>query len=377
MVRTPRRILSALRGLFLLFAMWLTATSTCFAQSPAPTIIDFWTRDDTLLMELSLNAEAVLAGVDPHTQPDFADNRQYRALRRMVSSELEPEIRAFAKSWAPSLQVEAGKPVDLSYEGVRIPVVGDVQTVRVSRLLLKAELPVTATGLRLIWPPGHGPAILRQQRVPNPYTGYLKAGERSPNIPLQGGAALTAQQTLQAFLPQGVRRVLPDGPGQGLLALTLVFLALSLRSVASQLLLFALGVFVGLVLGLMEVFSLPQETLPQITAVSIVLLSMWNLILGRLHVLRLLTVTVIGLLQGVGLSNALAEIGVPPDHLPPALLGYGAGFVVTFSAVALAGLGIGLMVAGRSYRMRGRISVLASMILAAFGVYWAIFPALF
>ncbi|WP_419738051.1 hypothetical protein [Ruegeria sp.] len=178
---------------FLVLSTWSAKAQT------TPTIVEFWTKEDTLFLEVTLNAEMFLSGIDPETRPDFADDARYRELRRRVSSELEPEVRSFVKDWSGTLRVELAGPTRLSYEGVRIPIVGDPNTSRLSKLLLAAPLPEGASSLRLTWPEGHGPAVVKQQRVDAPYTGYLVAGEVSPLIPLQGGAALDPQQVLQVF----------------------------------------------------------------------------------------------------------------------------------------------------------------------------------
>ncbi|NVO55411.1 HupE/UreJ family protein [Rhodobacteraceae bacterium B1Z28] len=341
------------------------------AQSPAPTIIDFWIKSDTLFLEISLNAEAFLAGVDPSSTEG---NQQYKDLRALVSSELEPQVKEFVQTWKQSLQVEAGGVVALSYEGIRIPVTGDLQTVRVSKLLLAGPIPKGASTLRLRWPEGFGPVVLRQQRASAPYTGYLAAGETSPSIPLYGGAALSTQQTLQAFFPKGVTQILPNSPKQVLLALVLVFLSLHVRPLVAQLLLLSLGVVIGLGLGMSEAVTVPRPVVTQSLTMAIVVLALWNLISRRLQVWRLLTVCAVGALQGIGLSFVLTAIGAPPDHIPQAVLGFGAGVIATLCAVACAAFGVAVLVSGRSHRLRGRISVLASMIIAGVGVYWMVEP---
>ncbi|MEM6657474.1 MAG: HupE/UreJ family protein [Pseudomonadota bacterium] len=340
------------------------------AQTPAPTVLDFWVRSDTLFLEITLNAEALLAGLDPSGSAKLSESSDYRTLRRLVSSELEPRVKAYAGTLASDLQVQADGPLALSYEGVRIPVVGDPQTPRISRLLLAAPVPAGATSLRLTWPAGLGPLVMRQQDVDAPYTGYLMAGETSPLIPLQGGAALSLQQTLQVFFPQGLRYALTGDLQLILLVVALVALSFHLRPVASQILFVSGGLVIGLALGVSGAVAVLQVMLVQTVTVSIVVLALWNLILRRLHVLRLVMVFGIGGLVGLSLSYKLTDLGVPPDHLPAALLGYGAGVAGGLSAVALAVLAFGVVLSGQSQRRHGRLCVLTSISVAAIAVYW-------
>ncbi|MEO1106566.1 MAG: hypothetical protein AAFX90_01450 [Pseudomonadota bacterium] len=347
------------------------------AQTHPPSIVEFWIKADSLLIEISLNAEMFLAGLDPDTQSDVAGNARYRELRRLVSSELEVEVRGFVDDWAASLQVEVEGPVRLSYEGVRIPVVGDPDEPRLSKLLLTAPLREGASALRLTWPSGHGPAVIKQQRVEAPYTGYLMAGETSPLIPLQGGAALSGQQTIQVFLVKGAEQIVTDGMRVFTLALALVFLSLSPRSLVLQLVFLSLGAVFGLALSAYGALVLSSVVTTMSLTAAVVVLALWNLILRGIHVFRLLAVFAIGLLLGNALSQSLSAIGAPPDHLPPALLGYAIGYLAVLSAAAATALAVVTVIAGGSHRLRSRISVLGSILIAGLGVYWVIEPWLF
>lgn len=344
------------------------------AQNPQPTVVEFWTKADSLFLEITLNAEMFLAGIDPEAQPEFANNARYRALRQLVSTELEVEMRAFTTSWVPTLQIEVGAPVSLSYEGIRIPVVGDPDQPRVSKLLLAAPLAEDASNLRLTWPAGRGSAVLKQQRVAAPYTGYLAAGETSPLIPLRGGASLSAEQTLQEFFPKGIAQIIPSGVRDIALVLSLIFLSLRSGRVLAQMGFLAIGMVFGLALSIYGALVLPSAIVSQSLTVAVLILALWNLILRRLHVLRLLMVFGVGVLLGSDLSGALVQIGVPPDHLPSAMLGYSGGVLAALCAVAAAGYAVARVISGGSERMRGRVSVLASILIAVAGVYWMIEP---
>lgn len=344
------------------------------AQSASPTVVDFWIKSNTLFLELKWNAEAMLTGNNPAQPAAFSNDPNYKSLRRMFSSELEPQIKEFVHLWKQNLVVEAPERLSLSYEGVRIPVVGNTEKVRVSKLLLTAPLPDQASNLRLTWPSESGPIVLRQQNVAAPYTGYLAAGEASPLIPLQGGASLTKQQTLQTYFTKGVDQFLRNPIKPSILVLALVFLSLKLRPVVSQLVFLSAGALIGLGLGLYGVLDAGKVNEATVLVASTIVLALWNLVARRLQVWRLLAVLAIGGLQGLVFASALIGIGVPPDHLPPAILGFGAGNILPLVVVAFAGLALALLFSGGSHRKRGRVSVLASMLIAGAGVYWIVEP---
>lgn len=347
-----------------------------WGQSSGRTVIDFQVKDGRLLVEITLNAEAMLAGVDPVdvSQGIGGGNAQYAQFRRLVSSELEPLVHDYIKDWKQTLRIEANGPVPLSYEGARIPVVGDPDLPRLSKVLLAGPVPDDAGDLRLVWPMAAGPVVLRQQGVEAPYTGYLNGGEASPRIPLRGGAGLGAQQTAEAFFKAGVLHVVKDGTRPAALVLTLVFLTLGVRSLMLQLFALAFGVLAALPLGLFQVIpSISHPAWPVLPA-AIAVLAVWNLAASRLGAVRLIAVFVTGLILGLTQSEALSKLGVPPHHVAPALLGYGAGGLLALTCIAgIAQAGMTLFLPA-SQRLRGRISTVASLLLAGVGLYWTVLP---
>lgn len=367
---------------FLRFRAWIIAPLLAFiflampawAQQSGRTIVDFQVRDGRLLVEIAMNAEAVLAGFDPQEVAQGGDggSARYAQLRRLVSSELEEHVHDFVTNWKQSLQIDVNGPVALSYEGASIPVVGNPDVPRISRVLLAGPLPPDASSLRLTWPEEIGPVVLRQQGVEAPYTGFLSGGEVSPRIPLAGGAGLGAQQAAEAFFRAGLLHV--AGAGAQLLALAsvLVFLSLKLRPVLVQLAALGLGVLVTLPLGMFDVLSaspfLPWPVVPA----AIALLALWNLVTDRLGVWRVLFLLATGAVLGLTLSEASSRLGVPPHHVAPAVLGFAAGILLALSGVAILILATLTVLLPDSPRLRGRISTVASLLLAGLGLYWAV-----
>ncbi|MCX8954685.1 HupE/UreJ family protein, partial [Ruegeria sp. NA] len=134
------------------------------------------------------------------------------------------------------------------------------------------------------------------------------------------------------------------------------------------------GALIGLGLGLYGVLDAGKVSEAPVLVASTIVLALWNLVARRLQVWRLLAVLAIGGLQGLVFASALIGIGVPPDHLPPAILGFGAGNILPLVVVAFSGLALALLFSGGSHRKRGRVSVLASMLIAGAGVYWIVEP---
>ena len=207
------------------------------AHEVTPTIADFRVEDGQIALDLRLNVEAFVAGINLDGMEDTNEAEQaqdYDSLRGLDQAELEPMVRQFAEEWLETVRVNAGGRLQLSVSEVVIPEVGDIEVPRASYLMLNGSVPDAARSLTMFWPKGSGGVVLRQNGVDEPYTGYLQGGETTPLIPLAGGAALTAQETFVDYLPVGFEHILPLGLDHILFVLGLFFLSPRLRPLLWQ-----------------------------------------------------------------------------------------------------------------------------------------------
>lgn len=361
----------------LLFAVLLSTlllfAPRLWAHEVSPVVGDFRINGNQFSLDLRMNVEAFVAGInlDGLADTNLSDGSdRYDELRAMTSAELAPLVREFAVGWLDTLQVEAGAPVPLAFEGARIPVVGDVELPRVSHMLITGELPQNAFGLSLHWPERSGALVLRQQGVEAPYTGYLTGGETSPVIPITGGAALSPWETFVAYIPVGFDHILPKGLDHILFVLGLFFLSPRLGPLIWQISAFTLAHTVSLALGTLGLVEVPPEIVEPLIAASIVFVALENVFVRRLHPWRPIIVFGFGLLHGLGFASVLGEFGLPPNQLLPALVGFNVGVELgqlTVIAIAFATVGFWF----RKYPWyRGRIAIPASIIIALVGIYW-------
>ena len=121
-------LIHKLRFLVVLSSLWLWGAMVT-AHEVTPTIGDLSVQDGQLRLELRLNVEAFLAGIDLDgmADTDASDlSDRYDALREMDSVTLERMVREFVPNWAETLRAEAREPIRWGYEGIRIPIVGTV-----------------------------------------------------------------------------------------------------------------------------------------------------------------------------------------------------------------------------------------------------------
>ncbi|MCE8520097.1 HupE/UreJ family protein [Ruegeria pomeroyi] len=351
-------------------------TGVASAHEVTPTVADLRVENETVILDLRLNVEAFVAGIDLDGLGDTDDSDgsdSYDQLRAMGAAELEPKVRDFAVAWKEQLSLNAGGvPLELSYEGARIPVVGNPDLPRVSHLLLTAYLPAGAASLTLTWPSGAGALVLRQQGVDDPYTGYLQGGESSPPIPLAGGAALGPLETFQAYIPVGFTHILPKGLDHILFVLGLFFLSPRLRPLLWQISAFTLAHTLTLALGATGTVRVDPAIVEPLIAASITFVALENILVRRLHAWRPVLVFGFGLLHGLGFAGVLEEFGLPAGQFLPALLGFNIGVELgQLAVIAAAFLSVGLWFRNRRW-YRGRIAIPASMLIAMIGAYWVV-----
>ncbi|WP_171176417.1 HupE/UreJ family protein [Ruegeria sp. HKCCD8929] len=360
-----------MRRLVLFVDLWLLAGAVA-AHEVTPTVADLSVKDGQVRLELRMNAEAFLVGIDLDRTQDTANSEQageYGALRATAAPEMETRLRDFAVDWVDKLSLEAEGPVSLSYEGARIPVVGDIGVARVTQMLLTGNLPDGARSLTLTWPAGAGVLILRQQGVEAPYTGYLQGGDTSPAIPIDGGASLPPRELFLTHFRDGLAHAFAGGGKHVLFVLALFFLSARARPLIMQFGAFLVADFAAIFLSVGGGAKVAPMLATQVFWGAVVLLAAENLVTRNVSLWRVLVILLAGGLHGLGAAGLLSEAGMAPSQLLPALAGFSSGI----EAAQLIVLGVMLSTIGLWLRdthwYRGRIAVPASLVIAIVAGY--------
>ena len=105
-------------------------------------------------------------------------------------------------------------------------------------------------------------------------------------------------------------------------------------------------------------------------AASIAYVAVQNIFMSRLSLWRPVVIFGFGLLHGLGFASVLAEFGIPDDQFFPALIGFNIGVELgQLAVIAAAFLAVGVWFGHKKW-YRSRISVPASVLIAAIGVFW-------
>ncbi|WP_102874330.1 HupE/UreJ family protein [Phaeobacter inhibens] len=364
-----------LRRLLLVLLFWSVSHSSGFAHEVTPTIADFEISGDQLTMDLRINAEAFVAGIDLDGMVDTdtaIQAQDYDDLRALGPDELAPMVQLFAEDWLQSLQVEARGDIAMEVTAIEIPEPGDIALPRSTLLRLSGVIPEGARGLKLGWPKGSGGVVLRQNGVEGPYTGYLQGGETTPTIPLSGGLAQTPSEAFIDYIPVGYTHILPKGLDHILFVLGLFFFSTRLRPLIWQISAFTVAHTITLALGALGLVQINPAIVEPLIAGSIVFVAVENIFARKLHSWRTLVIFGFGLLHGLGFASVLGEFGLPDAQFLPALLGFNVGvelgqLTVVGAAYALLGFWF-----WRHPKYRGRVAIPASFTIALIGGYWCV-----
>ncbi|WP_417524835.1 HupE/UreJ family protein [Marinovum sp.] len=358
----------------LFFAVMVLWAGVAQAHEVMPTIGDITLGDDAVQIELRLNAEAFIAGIDLDGLEDTNTTDRsdaYDALRALPPEELAERMEPVASDMARTIRLEAaGTPLPLEVTGIEIGEIGNTTFARESQLSLRATLGNSAAPLVLHWPDGYGTLVLRQMGIEEGYTGIIEGGGSSDAISATGSGPTSGLAVFADYIPVGFDHILPKGLDHILFVLGLFFLSTKLGPLLWQVTAFTAAHTVTLALGALGIVTIPGSIVEPIIAASIVYVAVENILSPRMHAWRPLVVFGFGLLHGLGFASVLGEFGLPAGQFIPALLGFNVGVELgQLTVIALAFLLVGLWF-GRKSWYRAYIAVPASAVIALVGAYW-------
>lgn len=343
------------------------------AHEVRPTVADFSVSGNTLILDMRVNAEAFLAGIDLDGLDDTNNDSQsavYDELRYLDPQSLETRFRAFAEKWKDQIGVSVSGPVELHIKDLRIGPFGDPRAPRDSFLVFEGRIPPLAQSMTFSWPKGSGSLILRQQGVEEPFADYLSGGETTQPIPLDGGVQTSAFSVFAHYIPVGFDHIVPKGLDHILFVLGLFFLGTAWRTLLWQVSAFTLAHTVTLAFGALGWVQAPPSIVEPLIAASITYVAVENIWVGRLTRWRPVVIFMFGLLHGLGFASVLGEFGLPRAQFFPALIGFNVGVEFgQLAVIAVAFLTVGYWF-GQKEWYRSRIAVPASAVIALIGAYW-------
>ncbi|MGR3321992.1 MAG: HupE/UreJ family protein [Pseudooceanicola sp.] len=347
------------------------------AHEVLPAIADLSTEGGAVRIDLRLNAEALLAGIDLDGVSDTNETEgsdDYDALRQLPPDEI---TRRMTANWSElgqgiTMATGTGAAIPLTLDGVQSSEVGDASQPRPTRVMLSGPLPTGARQVTFGWGDGQGTLILRHVGVEDGYSGYLDGGDTSPPIDIAGNAGQTGWDAFLSYIPVGFDHILPKGLDHILFVLGLFFLSPRIRPLLWQITAFTAAHTVTLALGALGWVTVPGAIVEPLIAASITFIAVENLLTSDLHRWRPVVVFGFGLLHGLGFASVLGEFGLPEGQFVPALLGFNIGVELgQLTVIALAFLAVGAWFGEKPWYRRA-VAMPASIAIGAVGAFWFI-----
>jgi len=340
-----------------------------------PSIADITLDRKSINVEMRLTAEALLAEIDLQTVSDTSgseNEQEYDRLRLLEPEQLELSFRQYWPELAKKIHLrgaDSDSDFELTLKDIRIDPIGDIELPRFSYASFTAARsdldPVTFS-----WDETLGAIILRQQGIENGVTEYLTSGQKSPPIKDNSQPPKSGWLVFAEYIPIGFDHILPKGLDHVLFVLGLYFLSLKLSVLLWQITSFTLAHTVTLTAAALGLVSVPATLVEPLIAASIVFVAVENLFSQRLSRWRPLVIFVFGLLHGLGFASVLSAFGLPQTQFIPALIGFNIGVELgQLSVIFIAFILLGYWF-GKKAWFRSRISIPASLLIAATGGWW-------
>ncbi|MEM6727283.1 MAG: HupE/UreJ family protein [Pseudomonadota bacterium] len=387
-------------------AMSMVLVITCFwaglwaglghAHETQPAIANVTVGPATVEMAISLNAEALIAGVDQSRFSDTNDAPEAEEYDRLRALEGPVLADLIAESWpmlASGVTLEGAGDVTLSSAEV-MPSASE-ELARETNVVLSAPLDPGVEGVRLGWAAEYGTLILRQERDGDVYAALLQGGELSELLPVTGVAQETAGETFWRFLVEGFEHIIPKGLDHILFVLGLFFFALRWSPILWQVTAFTVAHTITLALATLEVITIPEEWMwlvEAFIALSITYVAAENILRPRLGWWRPMVVFLFGLLHGLGFASVLGDLGLAQGQFIVSLVAFNIGVEIGQLAVILCAflLIIAGVYAARIARlddpeeemvrdlpeMYRANAIVGSLIIGIIGAYWFVERAL-
>ncbi len=229
--------------------------------------------------------------------------------------------------------------------------------------------------------PGAGgldPALCRQLNALQSGDGIVEAAVTGADTASFDVEERGMMGTLWTYTKIGVGHILPGGLDHILFVLALFLSTNRLKPLLIQISAFTVAHTVTLGLAAAGVIAPPASIVEPLIAATIALVAVENLVFKEMTRWRPLVVFGFGLVHGMGFAGFFGTLGLPEGQFWPALIGFNVGVEIgQLAVIGLAGAaafyfkGV-LHQAGRDDLYRAMVSIPASALIGAIGLWWTV-----
>lgn len=360
---------------------FISLSQNLAAHEVRPAIVNLYLNAGGYELHIDLNLEALLAGIDPqHSDTAESGNAdEYDRLRRLSSLELRDELMGRQTSFLAGIRVQdqLGYVIPHRLKKVEIPEVGDLETSRISKVMLVPEFDRDTEAITWWWTEEFGPSVVRVNdpnlsQDQDGYSAFLETASRSAEIPLSTSSAANIYDVMWNYLIVGFSHIVPKGIDHILFVIGLFLLSPTFKPLIVQVTSFTVAHTVTLALATLGVMQISPAIVEPLIAASIVYVAVENIFSEKLRIWRPPVVFGFGLIHGLGFAGVLSEIGLNTSYLLPALIAFNIGVEIG-QLVILSGcfLLVGLWFRNKPW-YRKIITIPVSLLIAFAGVFWLI-----
>ena len=388
MKNSVKAVNRVIRSVAIVLAFLITAKSPVPAHETRPVIIHLEiSQSGPATARFVLNLEDMMVGmVSGHDNedvkgPDVESMKGgYKTLRALKPGLLEKRFREndLAGFLADLTFSADGKRLSPRLQYMAVPSVGNAQLIRLSELFVQFDIPKGAKKLTWQWPSARGRSVLRfsskNKDNKTEVTAFVvNPGAKSPPIDLSQHRAQSAWAVFLSYIPIGFDHIVPKGLDHILFVVGLFLLTPRFRPLLWQVTSFTVAHTVTLALASLGVVALKASIVEPLIALSICYVAVENIRSGGKRDVgwtRLAVVFGFGLLHGLGFASVLSDFGLSDSGFVAGLIGFNIGVELgQLAVIALCFFTVGMWFGTKSW-YRARVSIPASLFVAAIGGWW-------
>ena len=353
--------------------LFVSLASNAQSHEVNPAIADLSQKKDGVQLEIRLNIEALLSGIDLSNVSNTDEAKQsakYDFYRGRSEIDLKSD---FSKIW-PSLETEIkikqdNELVALKLKNIIVEGQENFDYPRFSTIVFVASVdPYRPFSFQ--WSKAYGDIVLRGPGSENGFTQYLQAGIESSDITIGEQPEYKFSKVFFEYIPVGFTHIIPKGLDHILFVVGIFFLSTKLSALFWQITFFTLAHSVTLAMASLGIVKISPSIVEPLIAASIVYVAVENFYSKTLNLRRSIIVFCFGLLHGLGFASVLVEFGLPVQQFVPALVGFNIGVELGQISIVLILFGlIGYWFNTKNW-YRKLITLPISSVVGLIGLYW-------
>ena len=353
--------------------LFVSLASNAQSHEVNPAIADILQKKDGVQLEIRLNIEALLSGIDLSNVSNTDEAKQsakYDFYRGRSEIDLKSD---FSKIW-PNLETEIkikqdNELVALKLKNIIVEGQENFDYPRFSTIVFVASVdPYRPFSFQ--WSKAYGDIVLRGPGSENGFTQYLQAGIESSDITIDEQPEYKFSKVFFEYIPVGFTHIIPKGLDHILFVVGIFFLSTKLSALFWQITFFTLAHSVTLAMASLGIVKISPSIVEPLIAASIVYVAVENFYSKTLNLRRSIIVFCFGLLHGLGFASVLVEFGLPVQQFVPALVGFNIGVELGQISIVLILFGlIGYWFNTKNW-YRKLITLPISSVVGLIGLYW-------